>query len=1160
MKRFLLCLFSLMLLMVGPSAAKVHDNNVEWILPWGSDTQWQMKYFFKDHIDDIDPPQDSNGNPWYAVNYDDSSWEILTGPMGSEVYDFSGNRGYECTVEFSSYYLRRSFVLSDISDDDYYYFQVFVDDIAIVYINGVKVMKGDYDGNDSSENISLIPKNLLKKGENTLAVYIDDNIGNDFGFDYSLFTCKYPIDAITYTDDQGVIYELNFETGNYTVTGHTDDFNVNIEIPATLFGYKVTTIGEYSFCWSELESVVLPEGIEIFEENSLSDCNLSSIVIPASVTSLYPNDDNPFSANPKLVSIQVKEGNTVYDSRNNCNAIIETANNRLVAGCATTIIPENVTSIGNDAFLGSQFSKIVLPKDITSIGNIAFISCDKLKTIVAQMAVPASLDDEAFEDYHYSNVILYVPKGCKTAYQQADVWRNFQTIVEMDGDDIGGGDIIMIDDSTFSALTFEGVRMVFKILDPVAKTVQVGNDTVSIDRSTAGTVTIPTFVNGYTVVGIGRSGFHSCAELTTVWLPDSLQFIGDYAFYGCTKLRTIQIPETVYGISENAFTGCSELTDVSCPYIPGVNLGVVFPNANVEIIGYKASDEDYDVVIPRLVTSIGQRTFSHCQNIRTMRVEEGNSVYDSRDNCNAIILTAENKLLYGCKNTSIPETITAIGEYAFEGHTGLVAIAIPAAVAAIGEGAFTGCTGLTSVTSRIATPYAIDDSVFSAQTYQTATLYVPEGTKQLYLQTNGWKNFVNIVERDETYSIVAYKKDGLQTNYSGIGTFSVPDDAVAVVIMGSTSNITVLPNDNPNTLYYINSNESVPSGVSNNVVIGDVADNITLVEGYDFFVPLLFTANTISYSMTPTKGSSRGTIRGWETIVLPFDVERVTTNNGEIDWFHSNDDESKNFWVRSFSDTSVEDLERIIYENVQDFKANTPYIIAVPDNHWGEKWNLVGKQMVFHGSNATLMPNVDKSIERGVYKITGTTTSMTLNNVWVMNDEGSSFVEKEKAEVKPFHAYIIKRTNIDFADAEVKRICVENWDTNGDGELSFAEAAAVMELGTAFMNNVTIKTFEELRFFKGLTSISDNAFYNCKSMTSINLPDNVSIIGNTAFRNCINLTSIAIPNSVATIGGSVFAGCTALTSIEIPYNVTSIGEYNQEIEGETNVEIIPVSA
>lgn len=164
MKRFLLCLFSLMLLMVGPSAAKVHDNNVEWILPWGSDTQWQMKYFFKDHIDDIDPPQDSNGNPWYAVNYDDSSWEILTGPMGSEVYDFSGNRGYECSVEFSSYYLRRSFVLSDISDDDYYFFQVFVDDIAIVYINGVKVMKGDFDGNDSSENISLIPKNLLKKG------------------------------------------------------------------------------------------------------------------------------------------------------------------------------------------------------------------------------------------------------------------------------------------------------------------------------------------------------------------------------------------------------------------------------------------------------------------------------------------------------------------------------------------------------------------------------------------------------------------------------------------------------------------------------------------------------------------------------------------------------------------------------------------------------------------------------------------------------------------------------------------------------------------------------------------------------------------------------------------------------------------------------------
>jgi len=958
----------------------------------------------------------------------------------------------------------------------------------------------------------------------------------------------------TYTDYQGVIYKLNSAKNAYTVTGHTDDFNLDITIPNQLFSLPVTAIGDDALGWSELQSLVLPEGIETIGMNAISDCQISSLHIPASVNSLYPNDDNTFSCNKRLASITVATGNTVYDSRNNCNAIIETSTNRLVSGCNNTIIPNTVTSIGNDAFFGCQFSTITLPSGITSIGNIAFMSCSQLKTIYALMKTPATLNDGAFESNHYSNATLYVPKGCKTAYQQANVWKKFQNIVEMDGDVPGGDNITMIDDSTFSALTFEGVRMVFKILDPVAKTVQVGNDTVSIDRSTAGTVTIPTFVNGYTVVGIGRSGFNSCAELTTVWLPDSLRFIGDYAFYGCTKLRTIQIPETVYGISESAFVGCSGLTSVSCPYIPGVNLGVVFPpSANLEIIGYKASDEDYDVVIPRLVNSIGQRTFSYCPSIRTMRVEEGNSMYDSRDNCNAIILTAENKLLYGCKNTSIPETVTAIEAYAFEGHARLSTITIPASVTSIGNGAFADCSGIESVCTRITNPFAINDDVFDEITYKTATLYVPIGTRQLYQQAKGWKNFLNIVEREDTYSIVAYKKDGSQTNYSGIGSFFVPDDAVDIYIKGNTTNIRVTPNNNPNTLYYIDSNENAPSGIINNVVVGDLAENILLTEGYDFYVPLMFTANNISYSMTPTKGCGRGMSHGWETIILPFDVKKVTTNDGEIDWFHSDSDTGKNFWLRSFSDTYMEDLEHIIFENVQDFKANTPYILTVPDSYWGKMWDLIGKQMVFHGSNALLKPNANMSIERGVFKITGTTTSMKVNNVMVMNEEGTNFVEMKETNIKPFHAYIIKRTIIEFADAEVKRICVENWDTNGDGELSYGEAAAVKEIDLEFYNS-DIVSFDEFQYFKGLDRIggehivkkAENSyvvywkgFSSCRKLSSIILPLSLEKVDTGAFAQCYELKSIRFPANVTTIGTSAlfYAG---LENLFIPKTITSI--------------------
>ena len=130
--------------------------------------------------------------------------------------------------------------------------------------------------------------------------------------------------------------------------------------------------------------------------------------------------------------------------------------------------------------------------------------------------------------------------------------------------------------------------------------------------------------------------------------------------------------------------------------------------------------------------------------------------------------------------------------------------------------------------------------------------------------------------------------------------------------------------------------------------------------------------------------------------------------------------------------------------------------------------------------------------------------------------------------------------NISFADAEVKRICVENWDTNGDGELSKQEAEAVTDLGEVFRKNKTIKTFNELQNFTGLTSIGNSAFYYCSGLTSVTIPNSVTSIGRSAFEFCTGLTSVIIPNSVTTIEAYAFYGCSGLTSIIIGNGVTSI--------------------
>ena len=129
---------------------------------------------------------------------------------------------------------------------------------------------------------------------------------------------------------------------------------------------------------------------------------------------------------------------------------------------------------------------------------------------------------------------------------------------------------------------------------------------------------------------------------------------------------------------------------------------------------------------------------------------------------------------------------------------------------------------------------------------------------------------------------------------------------------------------------------------------------------------------------------------------------------------------------------------------------------------------------------------------------------------------------------------------IQFADANVKALCVQQWDTNGDGELSEAEAAVVTDLESVFKDNQIITSFKELHYFSGLTSIGNNAFRGCSDLTSITIPNSVTSIGRSTFRGCSGLTSVNIPNSVTSIGEFAFEGCSGLTSVTIGNSVTSI--------------------
>ena len=199
--------------------------------------------------------------------------------------------------------------------------------------------------------------------------------------------------------------------------------------------------------------------------------------------------------------------------------------------------------------------------------------------------------------------------------------------------------------------------------------------------------------------------------------------------------------------------------------------------------------------------------------------------------------------------------------------------------------------------------------------------------------------------------------------------------------------------------------------------------------------------------------------------------------------------------------------------------------------------------------------------------------------------------------------------NIIFADANVKSICVANWDTNDDGELSKTEAAAVTDIGTVFKENTNITSFDELQYFIGLTSIDWRAFRDCTALSTIIIPASVSVINNGAFRGCTNMSTIYVdvnnnnyksingvlftkdgkqlllfpskqegayaipdgtekiddyafqyakiteltfPSSLKTIGYSTFERCNNLKNIVIPSTISSLGE--QAFYGCSNLE------
>ena len=527
----------------------------------------------------------------------------------------------------------------------------------------------------------------------SLPINADVQRGGTREVDYDDYSRSFQIGGVSY-----------WITGANTVSitrqrsGYTGDFVIPDHVVFNGQTYNVTAIREIAFNDCNLNSVTIPNSVTSIGDYAFEGCtNLASITISNSVTSIgmaafsrtawYENQPDGLvyaglcaygykGEMPDNTTISIKEGtigiaDDAFYNRSSLTSItipnsvtsIGSSAFSYCSGLTSITIPNSVTSIGSSAFWDcSSLTSITIPNSVTSIGDYAFVGCTNLASITISNSI-TSIKSGAFS-------------GCSSLTS------------------------VTIPNSvtTLGSRAFYGCSSLTSVTIPNSVT-SIGSSAFS-DCSGLASITIP---NSVTYIGVGA--FHG-----TVWYdnqPDGLVYAGLLAYEYKGKMpdnTTISINEGTIGISDHAFGGCRGLTSIT---------------------------------IPNSVISIGEQAFNYCSSLTSINIP--NSVtfigYSAFSNCSSLT------------SVTIPNNVTSIEAWAFFDCISLSSITIPSSVASIGSSAFSECSGLKSVTSLAQIPPGMKDDSFSNY---DIPLYVPKGIRGAYMAQEPWNKFKEIIEIENT--------------------------------------------------------------------------------------------------------------------------------------------------------------------------------------------------------------------------------------------------------------------------------------------------------------------------------------------------------------------------------------------------------------------------
>ena len=973
----------------------------------------------------------------------------------------------------------------------------------------------------SASAIVIIPKQFLK----TVIITGGKSIG-----DYAFNGCS-ALTSITISDSVTSI-------GNYAFSGCSS--LENIIIPNS-----VISIGNYVFenC-NKLSSITLPfigankDGTEytnlgyLFGGNSYDD---NSYFIPSSLKTVILSDgateigQRAFYGCSSLESISIPGSiiNIGEDALSGCEGIDIYYKGNIAKWCGINGIGNLFNFGNNNVYIEnkklSDMDNIIIHAGVTSIQSYAFSYCNNLTSIV----IPHSVTSISHSVFTYcKSLTIYCeaeskPSGWEENWNQYYVQYYYEycpVIWDCKNNDYDG--------NGFAYAVMDGIRYSLKDNNAIVSRQQINIAKANIPASV--------FYNNqtYRVTGIENSAFRGCSSLTEIIIPDSVTSIGEHAFNGCGSLTKIIIPDGVTTIGEYAFNGCGSLIEITIP--DGVKdisesmfrecsslESVIIPNGVTNIGNYAFMDcaSIIEIIIPDGVASIGYRAFSNCGLLKTVIFGKG-------------VTNIKSYTFYGCsslESITIPDGVESIGNNAFEGCGNLKSVTLPDSVESIKEKAFLHC------------------DILKGNEYENCLYLGNEKNKYIYLLKVEDKSKTSCRIHDDTKIVdsAAFDKCNFETaTIPSVACSYIANSVLKTVVITSGESIGDRAFENCSSLISISISDGITSigrGAFHNcrsLTSIIIPDGVTSIESSAFENCNSLTSITIPNGVTSIGNYAFQSCR---TLTIYCEVE--SKPNGWINdwkdyscpviWDCKNNDKDQDGYeyavINEIRYSLKDDFATVIGQPYNIIQAIIPETVTYKD----KPFNVTSiANNAFGNCNSLItvtIPNSVTSIGTSVFR---GCSSLTI------------FCEAESRH--------------DGWDSSWNNNCPVVWNyKNNDKDQEGYEYAVIDgiryslkdDLATVIWqsNNIIQAIIPETVTYKNkifnVTSIANNAFTNCNSLTTVIIPDGVTSIGTFAFSGCSSLKSVTLPNSVTCIKENTFNGCSSLESITIPDSVTIIEDW-----------------